>query len=392
MSFATLAVVVLAGIAGPLLALPARWRLPVLLGELAAGLVLGRTGVGYLDPDEPTFAFLGQIGFALVMFVAGSHVPVRSPGVRATLRPAVLRACAVGVVAAIAGSVLAALFGTGHGALYAVLMASSSAAVVIPAAQSLQLPETPALVGGLAQIAIADAACVVALPLVIDPAHAARAALGSVAVLAVAAVAFGLLHRIEHNGWRRRVHRLSEDRRFAVELRVSLAVLFGLAALAVAVKVSILLAGFSLGLAVAAVGPPRRLARQLFAITEGLFGPLYFVWLGSSLDVRGLADNPRFIVIGVLLGLGAVGCHAALALTGQSLPVGLMASAQLGVPVAAATVGGQLGVLAPGEGPALVLGALITIGVSLAGAAWVARFGPAGPVLPTPAPVPPPAS
>lgn len=42
MSFATLAVIGLAGIFGPLLALPTRWHLPVLLGELLAGILLGR--------------------------------------------------------------------------------------------------------------------------------------------------------------------------------------------------------------------------------------------------------------------------------------------------------------------------------------------------------------
>ena len=42
--------------------------------------------------------------------------------------------------------------------------------------------------------------------------------------------------------------------------------------------VSIMLAGFSFGLAVAGVGEPRRLARQLFAVTEGFLGPLFFVW------------------------------------------------------------------------------------------------------------------
>ena len=55
-----------------------------------------------------------------------------------------------------------------------------------------------------------------------------------------------------------------------------------MAALAVAVHVSLMLAGFVSGLAVAAVGEPRRVAKQLFAVTEGFFGPLFFVWLGAG--------------------------------------------------------------------------------------------------------------
>jgi hypothetical protein len=41
MSFATLAVISLVAMVGPLLAWPRRWHLPVILGELAAGIVLG---------------------------------------------------------------------------------------------------------------------------------------------------------------------------------------------------------------------------------------------------------------------------------------------------------------------------------------------------------------
>jgi len=44
MSFVTLAVISLVAIIGPLLALPRRWHLPIILGELAAGIVLGATG------------------------------------------------------------------------------------------------------------------------------------------------------------------------------------------------------------------------------------------------------------------------------------------------------------------------------------------------------------
>jgi hypothetical protein len=44
MSCATLAVISLVAIVGPLLALPRRWHLRVILRELVAGIVLGTTG------------------------------------------------------------------------------------------------------------------------------------------------------------------------------------------------------------------------------------------------------------------------------------------------------------------------------------------------------------
>ena len=94
---------------------------------------------------------------------------------------------------------------------------------------------------------------------------------------------------------RKRLHKYSERQKFALELRHQPGLLFGLAALAISTHVSIMLAGFALGLVIASIGEPRRLARQLFGITEGFFGPLFFVWLGASLQVRDLGDHPQFI-------------------------------------------------------------------------------------------------
>ena len=53
--------------------------------------------------------------------------------------------------------------------------------------------------------------------------------------------------------------------------------------------------------------------------------------------------------------------------TGQPLAVGALACAQLGVPVAAATLATQLNLLGPGEAPALIMGALVTIAVATVG-------------------------
>src|SRR4051812_40968795 len=110
MTFGVLALVVVAGLVGPLLALPVGWRLPILLGELLAGIVLGRTLLDVVPVTDPTLSFLAEIGFALVMFVAGSRVPVSDPRLRRGLRAGAARAVAVGAAAAVLGIVVAAVF------------------------------------------------------------------------------------------------------------------------------------------------------------------------------------------------------------------------------------------------------------------------------------------
>jgi hypothetical protein len=58
---------------------------------------------------------------------------------------------------------------------------------------------------------------------------------------------------------------------------------------------------------------------------------------------------------------------------GQPIAFGVLAAAQLGVPVAAVTVGTQLHVLKAGEPAGLILGALLTIAVTSVGAGFAGR-------------------
>jgi len=369
-SFSVLVLVGIVALLGPLLAWPTRWRIPIVLGELVGGILVGQSGLGLVHSSDQTLTFLAQLGFGLTMFVAGSKVPVRDARLRPVLLVALLRVVGVGVAAAILGVLLANIFHTGHAALYAVLMASSSAALVLPVVNELGLGG-PRVLAMLAQVAIADTACIVAVPLVIDPANAPEAAIGALLIAVGAVLVYLVLRFLDRRGLLRRFHKVSEKRHFALELRVSLIVLFSLGALAVTTHVSIMLAGFALGLAFSAVGEPHRLARQLFAINDGFLGPVFYVWLGASLSLRPLITDPGLIVLGLALGVGALIAHMVLRFFRQPLSLGAIAAAQLGVPVAAATVGQQTHVLAAGEPSALILGALVTIG-GLAAASGIA--------------------
>jgi Kef-type K+ transport system membrane component KefB len=114
--FDTLALLTAVGLAGPLLASVPRLRIPATIGELIAGIIIGKTGFGLVDDANPTFQLLANIGFALVMFVVGSHVPVRDPRMRSAVPLALARAVLAGAAAAALGFGLATEFGTGHGA------------------------------------------------------------------------------------------------------------------------------------------------------------------------------------------------------------------------------------------------------------------------------------
>ena len=86
MTFGILTLIVACGLVGPLLSGASRLAVPVVVGEIAAGVLIGRTGLREIDTGDPTIVFLSDAGFAMLMFVVGTHLPLRDPGLRRALR------------------------------------------------------------------------------------------------------------------------------------------------------------------------------------------------------------------------------------------------------------------------------------------------------------------
>jgi len=373
-SFGILFVVVLAGIAGPLLAVGRRVLVPVVVGEIAAGLVLGRSGARVLHPAQPTLSFLGDIGFAMLMYTAGMHVPLRRPALVRQLRRGAFGFGIAAVLAIAAGWFAAWAGGVPHPALYAVVLGSGSAAVLVPSLDELHQLENADALAVAAQVAIADVVGIGAVPLVLQPHRAFHAVLGILAVGASAVALLAVVRELRGVAWVRSLRLLSKRRQWALDLRLSLIVLFGLCWVATRLGTSILVAGFAVGLVVAAVGGPKRLARQVTGVAQGFFVPLYFVVLGARIDVRELAHQSSLLTLAVLLVALNVALHLVAAVaTRQPAPAGLAATAVLGVPAAVVSLGLQDRVLSPGAGAAIMVAALISIMTCELGVAILAR-------------------
>jgi Kef-type K+ transport system membrane component KefB len=365
----SLAIVVGVGAVAALLAAPQQLRVPVVVAELAVGVLLGRTGFRVVNAHNTLLAQLASIGFAMVMLIAGSHVPVRDRRLRGAVGRGTLLVLVVAGISVVVAWGLSILGGISHVPLYAVLLASTSAAIVLPVLDGAGLatlapadPRQGDVLVVMAQAAIADVLCIVALPLVADPHRAARAAMGGVAVAVSATAIWALLLVASRRGLLDRVHQLSVERNLGLELRLSLTLLLVLAGTAAHFGTSVMLAGFACGLVLSAIGEPRRLAAQLFAVSDGFLAPVFFVLLGAALDLRTLGSRPRLVALGICLGLGAILVHVVAGhLFRQPVDLSALAAAQLGVPVAAVTIGSASGLLKPGEGPAIIIGAIVTI-------------------------------
>ena len=371
--FDTLALIVLAGLAGPLLGISRRWFVPVVAGELLGGVLLGPHVTGAIDPGAPTVAFLAEVGFAMLMLSVGMHLPLRDRRLLGSLGAGALLAAIVAVLAVPAGLLAETLAGDSHAAIYALVLASGSAAVLLPALQEARVDGRLAL-PVMAQVTIADVLTIVAIPIVLQPSRLSDALTGTALVAGAAALVLLVARAVDSRDWVQSLRTRSKDRRWALDLRLSLLVLFGLAWLAQRGGTSILIAGFGAGLIVAIQGGPKRLSTQVRGVAEGFFVPLYFVVLGATLDVGALFSKPSNLALAfALTALSVVIRLLAARLARTSASGALAATAQLGVPAAVASLGLSEHVISSATATAIVASALMSLAVGTVGVQRLVR-------------------
>ena len=359
MDIGLLGALIIAGICGPLLAIPKKFGVPVAAGEIFIGVVLGRTGFSVIPIADPTLKTFSTIGFALVMLTAGSHVNFRALANSAVMRMATKVlflnfALSLGV-----GAAIAHLTDMRNWDVLSLIVFSSSAAFVVPLIASVASSFNLSVL--IAQVTIADLLSSVSLPFLMQSKDGAKALLGALAVGLCSLVLFLFLKIANQKGWIVKVHLISKRLNLGLELRISLGILLLVSAISIHLQSSVLLAGFGIGVVLASVGVPRRLARQLFGISDGFFAPIFFILLGASIDLRATFQNGRTVLLVLLMVVGAFVIHSSGTLFGERPKEAIASIAQLGIPAAVVTLASANGVLTPGQSGAIMLCALATL-------------------------------
>lgn len=378
--FAQLTILVLAGLAGPLLAFGRRGLIPVVIGELIAGFVLGRTGFGVITSSAQPLPVLSALGFAMLMFTAGTHVDIGSPAIRQGFARGLLALAVVALTAVPLGLLLDHALAVGHPALIAVIVTGSSAAIAFPIIEERKLAG-PNVAFLIAWVALADSVTVVIMPLTIAKSGNPLEAIGGDAAIIAAGV---LIMVAASKAGRIRfltdLHDESLHRGWAWQVRISLVLLLGLSAIAQQTGASTLVAGFLAGMILVRLHESDRLALQFTGVANGFFVPLFFVLLGAELNLRALLSSPSRILLAIGLAVAAVITHTIAArVAGHTryVATGLAASAQLGMPAAAASLGLASGLLTSADAAALVAGGCLTLIPATIGSLLLAKGQPA---------------
>lgn len=357
----TIFVLVLASVIGPVLAV--RARLPAAVVLILVGVAFGPAGLGWIA-DTPSVALLSELGFLVLMFVAGMEIDfegLRSGGSRAIALPvlAVLGSAALG----------AALAFQLHLSLMDLLVVTASS-VGMPLAVLHETGQLHRPVGRfvLLTASIGEFASIVAIigyEVFAEQAPLADRAfeLVKVALLFVVSAVLMRWARAAVWWWPEPLRRLTRHHDVAeLGVRTGLLVLFAFVVIAAALGVEPILGAFIAGALVAFVLREKSvLESKIAALGHGLFIPIFFVVVGVRFDPRAL--TVAAIRQAALLGAAAAAVKLVSSLVfapralglRERLAAGSLLAAPLTLLVAIASIGIRLGAITTTEEASFLL-------------------------------------
>jgi len=367
-------------------------RIPSVVLEIAAGILIGPAVLGLVEVDLP-LRVLALLGLAFLLLLAGLEIDLDR------LRGPRLRSAAAGFVVS-----LAIALGVGLGLyaadlveaplLVAIILSATSLGIVIPVLADTGQAETTLGQLIIAGSSIADFGAIILLSLFFsgDSSSVGSTILligGFVALVIATGVA---LAEIEHSSRLSSTLRRLQDTSAQIRIRGAFLLLVGLVVVAQLFGLEVILGAFFAGAVLKLLDRDEMMTHtgfhtKLQAVGFGVFIPFFFVASGMQLDVGALLSGgsalamvPVFLVALLLArGLPAV-LYRPMVGERDSLAAGLLQATSLPFIVAATEIGMELGLLRPAVGAAMVVAGLLSVVLFPLAALTILRGGkPAAP-------------
>jgi Kef-type K+ transport system membrane component KefB len=371
--FADLLIVVAVAFAAPfMLGLFPRLRLPSVVVEIVAGIVVGPSVLGLVELDQ-VIEVVALIGLGFVLFLAGLEIEFEK------LRGQVLRLTGLGFVLSF-GIALAVALGLSAGGLVetpllvAIILCATSLGVIVPVLKDSGEISSPFGQLIVAAASIADFGAIILLTLFFSGEGGVGSTLLLLGALLVLAVAVYATVRGAEGSMRikRDLLRL-QDTTAQIRIRAAIVLFVGFAAVAEELGFEVILGTFIAGAIISLLDRDEVMThpdfrRKLDAIGFGFFIPVFFVTSGVRFDLEALvAEASNLAMVPVFLGALLVvrGLPALLYRrvldARRTVVAGILQATSLPFIVAASAIGLELGLIDAAESAALIGAGLLSV-------------------------------
>ena len=378
-----------------------RLRLPIVVGEILAGIVVGRSGFGWVSHEDQLLTLLAEFGFVFLMFLAGMEIDftnlnVELPGAaraggtqtgasatggrgRRSFGPLSLSLVSFLLTLALStvvGFVLLRMGLVSSPWVMALIMSTTSLGVVMPV-----LKEQGLIRGRFGQTIliaalIADFATMLLITVVV--ALISHGLTLDILLISVLFVVFFLLYRLGIVSLNRVPavrHTLEElsHTTARIKIRGAFTVMLLFVVLAEVLGAEIILGAFIAGamLSLLSTREDMEAAHQLEAVGFGFFIPIFFIMVGVDFNLGVLIGStdallllPFLVLAAFLVKIGPALLFRLQFSWRETLSAGILLSSRLSLIIAASAIGLTLGIISESVNTMIILVAIVTVTVA----------------------------
>ncbi|MFQ5594836.1 MAG: monovalent cation:proton antiporter family protein [Anaerolineae bacterium] len=362
--------------------------IPVVVGEIIAGIIVGKSGFRLVE-ENFVLEVLAILGFAYLMFLSGLEInfsDVLSSEVitgasrlrRWTGNPMVIGGALFFLT--LTGSTIAAFFLRSRGLIndpwiMALILSTTSLGVVVPVLKERDLTTHHLGQTILVSSLVADFVSILLISVyVLLQSQGLTLDVLLVLVLLVAfVVVYRLAARLRRHLPAARIFEELSSATSQIKLRGSFALALVFIALAESLGIENILGAFLAGVIVSLLSPGEGsiLRQKLDAVGYGFFIPIFFIMVGVGFDLPALlGSRSALLLVPLLIGIAyAVKLVPALIYRvryswRETLAAGFLLSSRLSLIIAAAAIGLQLGAISDAVNSTIILVAIITCTLS----------------------------
>jgi Kef-type K+ transport system membrane component KefB len=389
--FMPLLLVMLAAFIVPILVSRGNKVIPIVVGEIVAGIILGPSGLGWVELDGEVILFLRDFGLAYLMFIAGMEIDFNmiskiaresfhQEGTGHLQNPMI-----IGPLSFLLTLMMSAFFSLtmlhygiieSGWMMMALILSTTSLGVVLPILREKGLNNT-----NLGQTILLTALLADFITMLLISIYATYADKGHLSIemmlIFVLFIAFAILHRtgmiLGRIGW---INTLLDELTHAtarIKLRASLALMIAFIVLAEALNSEMILGAFIAGIIVSllTVSADRRVEKDLTAFGFSFFIPIFFILVGVGFNLHELLKSSEAMLLVPVLLFAALAVKFIPTMVfrfafgwRETIAAGSLLSARLSLIIAASLVALELDIISDSVNSAIILVAIITVTIA----------------------------
>jgi Kef-type K+ transport system membrane component KefB/Trk K+ transport system NAD-binding subunit len=368
-----------------------RVRLPIVVGEILAGILIGTSGFGWVTQHNLLLDLLAEFGFVFLFFLAGTEIdfstffkssnregdsPRRGPS---QLKLAFFSYALTLLLAYVFGWWMVSSGYVSNAWMMALIIAPSSLGIIVAVLKEGSFSRTHIGQAILSTALVADFGTL--LLFTISVAIFSRGLTLDILLIGLLFVAFFLVYRFGNlffNHWEP-VRRLIEELSTAtaqIKVRAAFTLLLVFVVLAEILGVEVVLGAFLAGAMVSLLSKPsdKEALHQLEAVGYGFFIPIFFIMIGVDFNINTLLSSPSSGIFNIPLAVILVPLFVVVGVAVKLLPamlfklqfgwrdvfsIGTLLSTRLSLMVAEAAIVLTLGLFDDSINAAIILTAMI---------------------------------